>query len=113
MSLLSDKVRTGAFSEFHGGGPEIPQPAPSWMWRNKDYKLILFREGTVLDSTPLKGELYDLKKDPHEWYNQYNNPEYAAVKVQMMEQLLSHIASAYAKGPAFGDKLGLEKITQK
>jgi len=83
------------------------------MWRSKDYKLILFREGTVLNSTPLKGELYDLKKDPHEWYNQYNNPEYASVKVLMMEELLSHIATVYAKGPAFGDKLGLEKISQK
>ena len=113
LSLLSGQVRKGAFSEFHGGGPENPQPAPSWMWRSKDYKLILFREGTVLDSTPLKGELYDLKKDPHEWYNQYDNPEYASVKVQMMGELLSHIATVYAKGPAFGDKLGLEKISQK
>lgn len=113
LSLLSERVRKGAFSEFHGGGPEDPQPAPSWMWRNKDYKLILFREGTVLDDTPLKGELYDLQKDPHEWHNQYYNPEYAAVRMSMMEELLSHIASTYAKGPAFGDVRGLEKITPK
>ena len=80
------------------------------MWRNKDYKLILFREGTVLDDTPLKGELYDLKKDPHEWYNQYDNPEYLPVKLRMMEQLLCHIATVYAKGPAFGDLKGDLKI---
>ena len=110
ISLLSDRVRPGAFSEFHGGGPEVPQPAPAWMWRNKDYKLILFREGTVLDDTPLKGELYDLKKDPHEWYNQYDNPEYLPVKLRMMEQLLCHIATVYAKGPAFGDLKGDLKI---
>ena len=113
LSLLSDRVRKGAFSEFHGGGPENPQPAPCWMWRNAHYKLILFREGTVLEDTPLKGELYDLKKDPHEWYNQYYNPEYAEIRFRMMEELLSHVATAYAKGPAFGDKLGLEKITGK
>lgn len=112
LSLLSGQVRRGAFSEFHGGGPENPQPAPCWMWRNEDYKLILFREGTVLDDTPLKGELYDLKRDPHEWENQYYNPEYAEVRLRMMEGLVNHIATAYAKGPAFGDKLGLEKITQ-
>ena len=111
LSLLSDRVRPGAFSEFHGGGPEVPQAAPAWMWRSKDYKLILYRKGTVLDDTPLRGELYDLSKDPHEWYNQYDNPEYLSVKLRMLEELINHIATAYAPGPAFGDKEGLKKIT--
>ena len=112
IDLLSDWRRSGAFCEFHGCGTERVMPAPAWMWRSEDYKLILFRDGTVLDDTPLRGELYDLKNDPHEWYNRFDDPALAEVRSRMTLELLAHVSSAFARGPAFGDYRGLEPLTR-
>ena len=109
-NLLEPWQRSGAFCEFHGGGAEPVPPAPAWMWRNENYKLILFRDGTVLDDTPLRGELYDLQADPHEWRNLYNDPAYAQIRGQMTLDLLGHVSTAFAKGPAFADYRGLEPL---
>lgn len=52
--------------------------------RTADYKLIHFYNDVD------EWELYDLKKDPHEMCNVYNDPEYAAVRSDMhawLEQL--------------------------
>ncbi len=111
--LLGSNVREGAFCEFHGGGNEWPQVAPSYMWRNSRYKLILYREGTVLDATPCKGELYDLEKDPHEWTNLFYAPEMADIRFRMTAEMMSYLATAYAKGPAFGDYNGYRNLTPK
>ena len=111
-NLLASWTRKGAFCEFHGCGTERVQPAPALMWRNERYKLILFRDGTVLDDTPLRGELYDLQADPNEWHNRYNDPALSGVQAQMTLELLSHLATAFAKGPAFGDYRGLEPLTR-
>ncbi|MBR6187273.1 MAG: sulfatase-like hydrolase/transferase [Clostridia bacterium] len=110
VDLLGPWQRRAAFCEFHGCGTERVQPAPALMWRNQAYKLILFRDGTVLDDTPMRGELYDLKNDPHEWRNLYGDPAYAPLRSQMTLELLSHLATAFAKGPAFGDYRGLEPL---
>ncbi|MBR4235303.1 MAG: sulfatase-like hydrolase/transferase [Clostridia bacterium] len=109
-SLLAPATRRGAFCEFHGGGPEKPHPAPSLMWRENKYKLILFRDGSVLDDTPLKGEMYDLEADPREWNNLYYSPEYMHERLRLTEALLSHLATAYAKGPAYADYGGYAGI---
>ena len=108
--LLGECKRGGAFSEFHGGGSEKTQIAPALMWRTKTHKLILSREGTVLDDTDMKGELYDLEKDPMEWNNVYDDPAYASVRHSLTLKLLSHISTAFAKAPAFGDYAGTEKL---
>ena len=49
--------------------------------RTDDYKLIHFYNDVD------EWELYDLKKDPHEMCNVYNDPEYAAVRSDMHVRL--------------------------
>ncbi len=110
LDLLSGRVRRGAFSEFHGGGADKHQPAPAWMWRTKEYKLILFRTGPVYGESEIRGELYDLKNDPNEWVNLFDDERYIKTRLALTEQLLSHMASAFAKAPAFGDYQGLAPI---
>jgi len=74
--------------------------------RTKDYKLIFFYGRYWVDTddpnaewnkkswgndftrhTPPAWELYDLRKDPKEMNNVYDNPDYAQVKVMMKEKL--------------------------
>lgn len=111
LDLLGDWRRGGAFCEFHGCGTERVQPAPAWMWRGGGYKLILFRDGTVLDDTVMRGELYDLNNDPNEWHNLFDDPAFAPVRARMTLELIAHVSTAFAKGPAFGDYRGLEPLT--
>ena len=80
------------------------------MWRTERYKLILFRNGVISDSTPLRGELYDLKSDPCEWHNLFDDPACAAVKADMMLNLINRISTVFAKAPAHGDYKGLERL---
>lgn len=109
LDLLGEKKRAGSFCEFHGGGGS-PQPAPSYMWRKKEWKLILFQAGTVdggedprrMDE--VQGELYDLEKDPLEWKNLYYDEKYGAVRERMKTELLMHLATAWAHGPAATDQ---------
>lgn len=61
--------------------------------RNKRYKLIFFY-GTSLDMTGSSDkkttpawEFYDLKNDPHENHNAYNDPEYAEIIKEMKKEL--------------------------
>jgi len=94
--LLSPPVKRAGFCEFHN------QPKTSaYMWRKKDCKLILcmdksrikdgFERGDVV-----AGELYDLDKDPQEWNNVFDDAGYAAVRQQMVGELMEHLAG-YAK----------------
>lgn len=59
--------------------------------RTKRYKLIFYYgtgwRGESVPDTPPAWELYDLKNDPSEDNNVYDNPEYAKVIVQLKEQL--------------------------
>ncbi len=110
LSLLGEAAHRGAFCEFHGGGGECPQIAPAWMWRNGRWKLILFRDGTILDDTPLRGELYDLEADPMEWQNRFDDLSCADTRQRLMLELIAHASTAFAKAPAFGDYRGLDKL---
>lgn len=57
--------------------------------RTKDYKLIFYYGCNYRgeNRTPPGWELYDLKKDPHEVVNQYDNPEYANVVRELKTRL--------------------------
>ncbi|MBE5792486.1 MAG: DUF4976 domain-containing protein [Clostridiales bacterium] len=109
----TDSIRKGAFSEYHGSGSENTQIAPAWMWRNENYKLILSRPGFSIDQTDPVCELYDLKRDPNEWTNVYNDPAYRDIREQMTIELLENAMSAFAKGAAFGDYRGLDKLKKR
>ncbi|MEJ6952272.1 sulfatase family protein [Natronospora cellulosivora (SeqCode)] len=114
LDLLSEKKRPGSFCELHGGGSEDKQPAPAYMWRKKEWKLILYQGGTLLDAVQrtdkVKGELYNLEEDPHEWENLYFDDNYASVREEMKTELLMHLASSWARGPFYFDKDGYRKL---
>ncbi len=112
--LLSKPVRKGGFCQFVGGGTEPTMPMPQLMWRKKDVKLIVYQYGTVLDEGgEIRGELYDLKNDPNEWYNLYDDPAWEKVRYQMLAEMTMHYAAMLAKGPAFSDRWGDDKIVEK
>ncbi len=63
--------------------------------RTKDYKLMFFyglpldAEGALPDPTQPGWELYDLRNDPWEMRNVYDNPQYADVRERLKAQLLA------------------------
>lgn len=75
-SLFEPGRRKGTFAEFHDAG------APAWMWRTDRHKLILFSDPA---SREMRGELYDLERDPHEWRNLFATE--ALLRERLMEEL--------------------------
>ncbi len=61
--------------------------------RTQDHKLIFFyglpldAKGAVKQSTPPHWELYDLRKDPHEMQNVYDDPAYAETVNRLKKEL--------------------------
>ena len=47
-----------------------------------------------------------------EWRNRFDDPACAAVRARLTLDLIGHISTAFAKGPAFGDFAGCAKITR-
>lgn len=101
-SWLRPSIRTGGFAEMHGNGMS-PQPAPLWMWRTKEWKLITGGRGTWRDHreqrTPPVRELYHLPTDPGEVHNRYQDPACADIRLDLHEALLDHVQSAMAAWP--------------
>lgn len=92
FDLLSEPRRQASFCEFHDAG------APAYMWRTPDWKLILFMDRPLAEAGShlgeVRGELYDLRNDPHEWNNLYTAASRASVREQMKTELLMHLACA-------------------
>ncbi len=97
LDLLGEQKHKASFCEFHDSG------APAWMWRTPEWKLILFADQPLpesrFSSESLKGELYDLKKDPHEWNNLFHNKKFIKIREQMRNGLLQHLALTFAAYP--------------
>jgi arylsulfatase A-like enzyme len=116
-SLLAPPCRLGSFCEMHGsgyetvGGPPGPdwrtkpslQAAPSWMWRTRYWKLILRVSGDARDAMlridESVGELYNLRDDPQEWRNLYEEPNLLPVREQLTRELLLHMACVLGRFP--------------
>jgi len=81
--LNPNAMRDGAFCELHEGG------FPAYMWRTRDFKLILFPGPATGDMAC--GELYDLRKDPNEWRNVYDDKDYAPHRERMKAELIAHL----------------------
>jgi len=64
------------YDELRGGGRRV-------MVRTKEWKLIFFMDERLTDKD---GALYDLKNDPDEQRNLYNDPQYADI-IQQLELL--------------------------
>ena len=92
-NLFEPPVREGTFCEYHGGGMEEAAPAPAFMWRTPEWKLILYGEGSTGEPGEFKGELYNLTRDPHEWFNLYDDVSAHAIQQQMTRDLLSHLST--------------------
>ena len=101
--LLAEPVRTANFAEMHGKGYTEVQEAPAYMWRTRDWKLITYLPGYVTDAgTRLheaRGELYDLRADPNEHDNLYDDPDHLPVRERLGRELLMHLASTWARHP--------------
>ena len=61
------------------------------------YKLSRFH-------TSKEGELYDLKEDPDEFRNLWDDPDYREVKVRMLELLADRMADTVDPLPVATDK---------
>jgi arylsulfatase A-like enzyme len=108
LDLLGEDVRPGSFCEFHGKGVYAPHSAPAYMWRTKEWKLIMYMPGTVGNAVSrvgeARGELYDLLEDPNEWTNLYDSSGHASIRERLKTELLMHLACVWAKGPFFNDR---------
>jgi N-acetylglucosamine-6-sulfatase len=80
--------------------------------RTREFKLIFYYGADYKGEyrTPPAWELYDLKNDPTEVVNQYDNPEYASVVQDLKEQLA---ALRQRVGDTGQDYPAVEKIVQE
>jgi arylsulfatase A-like enzyme len=94
LDLLGAKQHAASFCEFHDAD------GPAYMWRTPDWKLILFTDRCQTPgSEQLRGELYDLKSDPHEWHNLYADTTRGEIREQLKTQLLAHLMAVHARWP--------------
>ena len=96
--LLAPVAKQASFCEFHNR----PKTA-AYMWRTKDYKLILSVEKSRIEdgfdrADIVAGELYDLKEDPQEWNNLFDDEGHAAVGRRMTDELIRHL-QAHTRPP--------------
>lgn len=80
--------------------------------RTKAYKLIYFYGANYEGGyqTPPGWELYDMKNDPHETVNLYDNPEYASAAAGLKQQLADLRKTVGDTGEDFPE---LEKVLQE
>ena len=61
-------------------------PIHATMFRGQGYKLNVYHSMEVDEDT--QGELYDMVSDPQETKNLWNNPQYANIKLDVMDRLM-------------------------
>lgn len=93
LDLLGIKLRDASYCEMHER-----KDTASYMWRNKDYKLILSitkkdKTSPITSKNIIAGELYNLKVDEKEWNNMYNAKRYMLIQRHMTKALLEHIGN--------------------
>jgi arylsulfatase len=77
--------RDSVYCEYYNAVHPAERKAWCTMWRDRQYKIIVFH-GEEL------GELYDLEADPYEHKNLWNDPEMANVKLKLMKACLDSVA---------------------
>jgi hypothetical protein len=81
-----DEHREDVYCEFYNTMKcYAPERAYMTMLRTREHKLIAAHG---LD----QGELYDLKNDPAESVNRWNDPEYREIKLRMYQKLCDRMA---------------------
>ena len=79
--------RDDVYCEYYNSNPDKPAHYLT-MVRTHRHKLIAWHNEPV-------GELYDLKNDPLERHNLWNNPAAAATKTEMLERLSNRMAMTF------------------
>jgi len=78
--------RDDVYCEYYNTMPWHQNPAAQGtIVRTERYKLVAFHG---IDS----GELYDLERDPNETHNQWDNPDYSAVKLALFKRMCDRMA---------------------
>jgi len=100
LDLLSqNEIRQANFCALHERSDEA-----SFMWRTREFKLILCFERKVeassYSTSDIKGgELYDLKKDPAEWKDLFGDEAYRDTREKMSAELMAHILTLKLLSP--------------
>lgn len=81
-----DKFRDDVFCEYFKTKLSGDLIAYASMLCDGDYKISLVHDLAPSFPRDTLGELYDMKNDPEERYNRYNDPEYADIKMRMLEK---------------------------
>ena len=80
---LTDDFRDGVYSEYYNSNPAMTSPqrkrAYATMWRTRTHKIVVYHGEDF-------GELYDLRHDPDEFENRWDDPEYRDVRFELMKQ---------------------------
>ena len=93
-----DTHRDSVYCEYYEAMPWHTDPmAFGTMVYDGRYKLSRYH-------TSKEGELYDLEKDPDEFYNLWDDPAYLPVKVRMLELLTDRMADTVDPLPLATDK---------
>lgn len=102
-SLLRPSHRRGGFAEFHSHGYDEILWAPAYMWRTPDWKLILSFDGNLDQARrqpdQVFGELYDLRNDPQEWHNLYDDVQLLPIRETLTRDLLYQLAINWSHFP--------------
>jgi arylsulfatase A-like enzyme len=95
LPILTGKAAPGRHRDFvRCEYYEVLQGPRSYatMLRTRDHKLVVYHG---LDW----GELFDLRQDPHEFENQWDNPAYAGVRFDLLKKSFDALAFSVDIGP--------------
>lgn len=91
--------RDYAVAEYRDAGHPYDPPVYTTMYRTPTHKLVVWHGQPATDRAP-DGELYDLVADPDECVNQWANPDYQAVKADLLGALLDSVVAREDRSPA-------------
>jgi arylsulfatase A-like enzyme len=74
-----------AWSEYRNSGYAYDPPVDTTMYRDADYKLVVWHGDADAGRAPT-GELYDLRLDPDEVVNRWDDPAYLEVRLRLYER---------------------------
>jgi arylsulfatase A-like enzyme len=86
--------REGVYCEYYNSNPIRTEPewqhAYATMWRTRQHKIVVYHGDEL-------GELYDLEKDPNEFENRWNDPDYRDIRCDLMKRCFD--ARAFTMDP--------------
>ena len=93
-------AKEDVYCEYYNAMPWHQKPtAQTTMVRTDDFKLTVVHG---MDS----GELYDLRDDPDEFVNHWNDPNYLSIKLDMMKRLCDRMAWTVDPLPVSESRIG-------